>query len=320
MRIIMSALAAVGACLSGCSPVPSTTSGSLGASGPPRRSLATIISEYPSQKERALRTAGEARLFRGKPTAYWRERIRHGDFEFGAWGGTLGIKEANGEEAVLSDEEWENGSITLLFVDLLDDEDPSVRWTAACGLGKYAHGPWQDVAVASLVVAAAEDKNDKVRTEAASSLERLGVPLEPEVESLIADVINRNPDKGSISYGDSSLTDADMEKIRGWTNLRGLSASGSEVGDAGLACVENLTGLVSLKLNGTRVTDAGLVHLSALQHLDFLDLSHTAVTDAGLAHLKGLPSLRTLDLSRTAVTDDGLESLKRSLPGLKVIR
>ena len=218
----MKVLLVVGACFPACSPTASPIARPPRASPGPDGSLASIIVERRYQKELALRAAGDARLYRGKPAAYWREKIRHGDFEFGAWGGTLGIRDTNGEEAVLSDEEWGNGSITLLFVDLLDDEDPSVRWTAACGLGKYAHGPWQDVAVASLVVAAAEDKNDKVQTEAASSLERLGVPLEPEVESLIADVINRNPDKGPISYGDSSLTDADMEKVRGWTNLAGL--------------------------------------------------------------------------------------------------
>lgn len=318
----ISPMLVVGACLWGCSPTPPATIGSR-ANNPPHRSLETIISEYRSQKELSLRTAGDARFFRGKPAAYWRDRIRHGDFKFGAWGATLGIRGTNGEVEVLSDEEWDNGSITLLLVDLLGDEDPAVRWTAARGLAKYAHGPWKDAAVASLVVAVV-DEDEEVRAEAAGVLSRLGVPLEPEVASAIDDILDREREKerekGPISYGDSSLADADMERMRGWTNLRGLSASGTEVGDAGLACVENLRGLMSLRLDGTRVTDAGLAHLSGLKHLDFLDLSHTAVTDAGLARLKGLSSLRTLDLTGTAVTDEGVESLKRALPELKVIR
>src|SRR5262249_2552115 len=177
--------------------------------------------------------------------------------------------------------------------DLLDDPDPSVRWTAAYGLRIYAHGPWEDVAVASLV-AALGDESDDVRTAAAAALTDLNARLEPAAESAGEGIGHRSRERGPISYGDSSLTDADMEKVRGWTNLRALSASDTDVGDAGLACVEHLTRLESLRLDGTRVTDAGLVHLSALLELDFLDLSHTAVTDAGLAHLKGLSGLRTL--------------------------
>ena len=82
------------------------------------------------------------------------------------------------------------------------------------------------------------------------------------------------------------MTDADLEHLKGLSQLR------------------------SLDLSGTQITDAGLEHLSELTQLHVLILWNTAVTDAGLKHLKRLPALRTLGLRGTRITDAGVEHLR----------
>lgn len=137
---------------------------------------------------------------------------------------------------------------------------------------------------------------------------------------------------------DSQIDDAQMERIKGLTQLHDLGLGHTAVGDAGLKFVGMLEILKELYLAGTRITDAGLVHLAGMKHLEALALNDTAIGDAGLEHLrgltslqrlwlkntrasdvglewlKGLRSLRRLDLRATRVTEEGIAKLKRSLP------
>ncbi len=75
-----------------------------------------------------------------------------------------------------------------------------------------------------------------------------------------------------------------------------------------------------LTLTGADVTDAGLKGLASLKTLQLLYLGQTLVTDAGLKELASLKSLQTLDLGGTRVTDVGVASLRKALPGCKIIR
>ena len=113
-----------------------------------------------------------------------------------------------------------------------------------------------------------------------------------------------------VFLGRTQVTDADLEHLKGFSQLRNLALSGTGVTDAGLEQLQGLSQLRALWLDGTRVTDAGLEHLKALSQLQALTLDGTQVTDAGLRHVKGLSQLWFLHLSATKVTDAGLEHLK----------
>jgi len=59
------------------------------------------------------------------------------------------------------------------------------------------------------------------------------------------------------------VTDADLERLKGLTDLQSLDLSGTEITVAGLVHLKGLTDLQSLDLTRTDITDAGLVHLNA---------------------------------------------------------
>ena len=106
------------------------------------------------------------------------------------------------------------------------------------------------------------------------------------------------------AYGE--VTDADMEHLKGMTNLRKLDLKFTDVTDAGLVHLKGLTKLQTLNLYGTKITDAGLEHLKGLTGLQTLNLGGTKITDAGMVHLKGL-QLTSLVIPNDAKTDLGLK-------------
>jgi len=105
------------------------------------------------------------------------------------------------------------------------------------------------------------------------------------------------------------VTNADLERLRGFRKLNTLVLTGAQVTDAGVANLKGLTSLEVLHLSYTRVTDAGLEHLSGLTKLKSLVLDSTQITDAGVAHLKGLANLQELSIRNTQITDVGLAQL-----------
>ncbi|MEQ1906041.1 MAG: hypothetical protein ABL888_17785 [Pirellulaceae bacterium] len=137
-----------------------------------------------------------------------------------------------------------------------------------------------------------------------------------------------------VYFGSSTVTDAELDHLKGLTNLHSLRLYGSpntdagllhlksfsnvrsldlhrtEITDVGFAHLKGLTNLNFLSLSQTKITDAGLVHLKGLTNLNFLSLNETKITDAGLVHLRGLTKLEKLKLTDTAITDSGLEKLK----------
>jgi len=80
------------------------------------------------------------------------------------------------------------------------------------------------------------------------------------------------PNGDRVDLFDSEVTDAALEHIRWWPDIK------------------------VLRLDQTQVTDAGLEHLKGLSQLQRLSLDGTQVTDAGLEHLKGLSQLQKLCL------------------------
>jgi len=108
----------------------------------------------------------------------------------------------------------------------------------------------------------------------------------------------------------TKVTDADLEILKGFTQLRSLNLHNLGVTDAGTKQLEGLTALEHLDLGHTKVGDVSLEHLKGLTKLKTLVLDDTAVTDAGLKYLKELTDLRDLNLCLcTKVTDAGVGHL-----------
>jgi hypothetical protein len=122
----------------------------------------------------------------------------------------------------------------------------------------------------------------------------------------------------SLDLWGTQVTDAGIEHLKDLNGLQVLDLGGTNASDAGLEYLEDLTRLRLLYLSNTKVTDAGLEHLKGLQGMQNLDLGDTRVTDAGLVHLENLRSLQKLDLANTRVTDAGLEHLE-NLKGLRTL-
>ena len=100
----------------------------------------------------------------------------------------------------------------------------------------------------------------------------------------------------------------------------GVDLSDSTITDADVSRLKELTNLEDLNLDRTAVTDAGLVHLSRLPYLHWLSLTGTEVTDGGLAHLSKLTHFEQCWLDGTAVTDKGIAELNQALPHCEIFR
>jgi Leucine-rich repeat (LRR) protein len=124
-----------------------------------------------------------------------------------------------------------------------------------------------------------------------------------------------SPD-GALNLAGTAVTDAQLEKLHVFPELRTLSLEATEVGDGGLRHVAQLTALQELDLSNTAITDAGLAHLANLRLLRRLSLANTFVEGSGLAHLKSLLALEELDLHGSPVGNTALAHLGQ-LPALR---
>ena len=155
-----------------------------------------------------------------------------------------------------------------------------------------------------------------VRAAAYATLTYWGVPVDQPV--IREEVVKRD----AVTFVDlitrPDLTDAELDDLARFPNLKFLNLSGSPVTDARLRRVADLKGLRTLYLAATEVTDAGLLTLAGLPVLEDLNLMSTRVSDAALPTLAGLDQLRTLDISNTAFTAAGVAELRRLRPDLTV--
>ncbi len=121
-----------------------------------------------------------------------------------------------------------------------------------------------------------------------------------------------------LNLGSTQVTDAGLAHIAGLTQLRELYLQSTQITDAGLAQLAGLTQLRVLYLNDTHIGDAGLAHLAGLTRLEDLTLNNTQITDAGLAYFAGLSQLQYLHLNNTQIRDAGLAHVAR-LPRLRLL-
>lgn len=147
------------------------------------------------------------------------------------------------------------------------------------------------------------------------------------------------------------ITDASVQTLKGFRNLRFLGIARTRITDSALVNLISFPDLEELHLGGShQATDAALEHLKPLPKLKRAALSDGNITEAGLASLKSLPpleivggnlnwqftltgptigdsslvhlkhltKLESLFLRNTRVTEAGLAHLK-AIPGLKIL-
>ncbi|MFP6667834.1 MAG: protein kinase [Pirellulales bacterium] len=112
------------------------------------------------------------------------------------------------------------------------------------------------------------------------------------------------------------IVDADLENVRGISQLKVLNISGSGVTDSGIVHIIGCTQLRDLDLSRTKVTDVGASLLARIQSLRQLYVAGTDISGDGLKHLKSFGELTHLSLAKTNVKDDDLLWLK-GLPNLR---
>jgi adenosylmethionine-8-amino-7-oxononanoate aminotransferase len=171
----------------------------------------------------------------------------------------------------------------------------------------------------------------KRRQTARAALEKLGVILETEGETVVSARFQREAGHGSYVTEDGyyghipmfepiAISDSTLAALRWLPNIREIDLGETAVTDEGLEHLAGLYALRTLYLHGTHITSGGLVHFEGLTGLETLTLDRTRVADDGLEHLEALRNLKKLYLTDTAVTDEGIRNLKEALPGLDVVR
>jgi hypothetical protein len=121
-----------------------------------------------------------------------------------------------------------------------------------------------------------------------------------------------------VALGGTQVSDAQLEKLSVFPELKTLSLFDSAIGDEGLAKLGPCPALEILYVGRTRVTDAGLKQLTRFPTIKNIGLSDTRVSDAGIRQLASLANLRTINVHRTQVTVTGGNDLKAALPQLVI--
>ena len=108
-----------------------------------------------------------------------------------------------------------------------------------------------------------------------------------------------------------SLSNQDLEKLEGLSDLEELNLSYTRITDAGLKSLKGLPKLSRLYLAETKITDASLAELSRFENLASLDLSGTKITDKNVGELAKLKKLSRLFLGRTEITGEAVKPLSQ---------
>ena len=129
----------------------------------------------------------------------------------------------------------------------------------------------------------------------------------------------RNGWLDAVSFEGTSVTNADLESLRGRQHLRLLELRGTEISDDGLRRLAGLEPLEAVGLAETKISDDGLLLVATFPNLTSLYLQKTAVTDAGLLHLQSMLTLRMVDLSGSQTTAQGVAAFRAALPQCDVV-
>ncbi|MGH8019940.1 MAG: c-type cytochrome domain-containing protein, partial [Opitutaceae bacterium] len=158
-------------------------------------------------------------------------------------------------------------------------------------------------AAASPAPQRAPDYHRKIR-EIAALETKLGVSLVP---------VSRVPTDGLIlrTFGNSEAIDD--ETLAGLAPIAELIVDAelmrTRVTDAGMESLAGFANLRKLDLSETEVTSAGVARLASLPHLQWISLVNTGVDDAGVAHLRTFPALQKAYLFDAQLSDQSVTQL-----------
>ena len=145
--------------------------------------------------------------------------------------------------------------------------------------------------------------------------------LTDETLALLANL----PNLERVGIDGAKFTDAGMNAMSGWTNLKQMTFFHSLNGDgftgAGAEHLAKLEHLENFGCGGSTFTDAGMAAVGKLTQLKSVRFWHTKNTDAGTAHLRNLPNLKSVRLApqfTPKITDASLEQLA-AIPSLEVV-
>ncbi len=116
-----------------------------------------------------------------------------------------------------------------------------------------------------------------------------------------------------------TLSEAGLNLIASFKNLRELDLQGSQITDNDLQIVSKLRNLEGLNLSNTSVGDEGLRYLSD-HRLKVLCLNETCVTNAGIATISRYSHLEELEIMTSNITYIGLLQLENSRASLTLRR
>ncbi len=147
----------------------------------------------------------------------------------------------------------------------------------------------------------------------------------------------------SLDLSDAVIDDVDVGRLTSLAALRDLKLARTPITDACLPHLGAFRALERLELDDTALHGHGLLHLQALPHLRELSLGCPHLTELFLVELSGLKKLerlslaksnvsnesvplltritqlQELNLSDTKVTASGVSSLKKALPGCRIV-
>jgi len=115
------------------------------------------------------------------------------------------------------------------------------------------------------------------------------------------------------------ITDATLDCLQSFTELRQLEIETTKVTETGLAKLSTLRDLADLTITGLTITNAGAANLAKIGSLRRLTLDKTSITDAGLDCLSNLRQLEELNLGSSRITAAGMTAFAR-IPRLTSLR
>lgn len=117
----------------------------------------------------------------------------------------------------------------------------------------------------------------------------------------------------------SRATENTLVKLQGLgSQIEFLDLSNPIFTDAALEQIDQFPNLRHLLLEGSSITDRGIKHLKRLRKIECLILNGTKITDGGLREIERLSALTRLDVRNTHVSETGVRQLEQRLPNLHV--
>jgi hypothetical protein len=134
-------------------------------------------------------------------------------------------------------------------------------------------------------------------------------PNEFDFSDAEMEVVSRYPDLRSFSLSNCYVTDHGLSQLEKNSRLRGLNLISIPVTDEGMRSIGKLPDLSRLWLQNLPITDAGLDHLSRLPLNDVM-LIRSKITDEGFRRFATGKSFRVLCVWGTSITDRSLEGIR----------